>query len=307
MIRVGIVGLGAMGQHHVRVYSELNCKIVGLVDVDDVRARQMAEKFGTDCYADYHELIGKVDAVSLAIPTSLHSAVACEFLQQGVHCLVEKPIASNLSEAMKMSEAANHTHTKLMVGHIERFNPAVMKLKALIEQGLLGRVVLISTRRVGPFVPRIQDVGIVLDSAIHDIDIVRYLMDRDPVFIYSKAGRKVNRTQDSAMIVLDFEDAAASVEVNWLTPVKVRTLVATGSEATCHLDYIKQELELFSKSGNRQVEVIKGEPLKIEIQHFLNCIENNISPLVDARAGIKALEVATLAAAGDGQRVSFAG
>ena len=303
MISVGVVGLGAMGQHHVRVYSESHCNIEGVVDVDRARAEQFAEKYRTKCYTNHHDLINKVDAISLAVPTSLHSSIACDFLQQGVHCLVEKPIASSVAEAVEMSEVAKKHKAKLMVGHIERFNPAVLKLKELIDQGYLGKLIVVSTRRVGPFVSRNRDAGIVIDSAIHDIDIARYLMGRDPSYIYSKTGSLINDKGDHAVIILDFGDAMSCLEVNWFTPHKVRTLVATGSNAICYLDYIKQELQLCSASSTRQINIEKAEPLKLEIEHFLDCINKNLTPLVDAESSTKALKIAMQATTSSGQMI----
>lgn len=303
MISVGVVGLGVMGQHHVRIYSEAHCNLEGVVDVDRARAEQFAEKYRTKCYTSHYDLINKVDAISLAVPTSLHSSIACDFLKQGVHCLVEKPIASSVAEATEMSKVAKKHKAKLMVGHIERFNPAVVKLKQLIDQGYLGKLIVVSTRRVGPFVSRGQDAGIIIDSAIHDIDVVRYLLGRDPSHIYSKTGSLIHDKEDYAIIVLGFDDAVSCLEVNWFTPHKVRTLVATGSNAICYLDYIKQELQICSATSTRQINIEKVEPLKLEIEHFLNCINNNLTPLVDAESSTKALEIAILAATGTGQRI----
>lgn len=301
MISVGVVGLGAIGQHHVRIYSELDCHLEGVVDIDQARAEQLADKYCTKCYKSHFDLIDKVDAISLAVPTSLHFPIVCDFLKQGVHCLVEKPIASSVAEAVEMSSMAKKHRAKLMVGHIERFNPAVLKLKELIDQGRLGKLTIISTRRIGPFISRIKDVGIVVDSAIHDIDIVRYLMGRDPSYIYSKTGGPTNGKENHAVIVLDFDDAVSYLEVNWLTPHKERTLIATGSKATCYLDYIKQELQMFTAAGTQQLDIKKGEPLRLEIEHFLGCISNGLAPMVDGESATRSLEIAMQAANSSGQ------
>jgi UDP-N-acetylglucosamine 3-dehydrogenase len=171
MLKVGVVGLGAMGQHHTRLYSQLNCELVGVADANAERAKEIGEKYSTKYYADYHDLLSKVEAVSIAVPTTSHHNVAMDFLREGVHCLVEKPIAFDLHEADDMIEAAERNQVNLAVGHIERFNPAVVKLKQIVDEGILGKLLIISTRRVGPFVPRIRDVGIVIDSATHDIGV----------------------------------------------------------------------------------------------------------------------------------------
>jgi UDP-N-acetylglucosamine 3-dehydrogenase len=134
MVKVGVVGLGVMGQHHARVYSQLECELVGVVDADMDKARTVGEHYGVPYYADHAELVSRVDAVSVVVPTSLHRKVAIDFLSKGVHCLVEKPIASRIEDAEGMRRVAQATNAKLAVGHIERFNPAVKRLKEIIEK-----------------------------------------------------------------------------------------------------------------------------------------------------------------------------
>jgi len=292
LIKVGVVGVGMMGQHHARIYSELDCELVGVADKNFEQAKKIGERYGTAYYKDYEELLDKVDAVSIAIPTSMHKKVATDFIKRGIHCLVEKPIASTIEEAKEMINEAERNGVKLMVGHVERFNPAVTKLKELVEKGALGKLILISTRRVGPFVSRIRDVGIIIDSATHDIDIARYLVGKDPINVFAKSGRVKSEKEDHAIVVLDFGDVAASIEVNWFTPHKVRSLVATGTEGIAYLDYIKQELDVHSGGEKIVQKIDKVEPLKLELAHFLRCIEKNEKPLVDGCEGLKILETA---------------
>ena len=292
MTRVGVVGLGMMGQHHARVYSQLRCELVGVVDVDIKRAKEIGERYGSRYYSDYTELIPQVDAVSIAVPTTLHRQIATDFIKRGVHCLVEKPITSNVEEAEEVIQEAEKNHVKLMVGHIERFNPAVARLRQIIDQGLLGKLMIISTRRVGPFASRVRDVGIIIDSATHDIDIARYLTDKEPVGVFSKAGRFRHEMEDHAIVILGFGDTTACIEVNWFTPHKVRSLVATGSEGIAYLDYIEQELIVHNSQGVEIVKVKKAEPLKLELKHFLRCVENDEKPMVDGYEGLKVLKIA---------------
>lgn len=296
MIRTGVVGVGMIGQHHARIYSELpDCELVGVADRNLETAQKVGEKYKTSYYQQYRKLYDKVDAVSIAVPTPLHKQIALDFINRGIHCLVEKPIASTVDDAKEMIEAAKKNDVKLMVGHVERFNPAVGKLKQMIDEGELGRLILISARRVGPFSRRIREVGIIIDSATHDIDIARYLVGKDPVNVFTKAGKIKHRKEDHAIVVLDFDDVAASIEVNWFTPHKVRTLVATGTEAIAYLDYIDQNLEVYSPKQKIIPTIQKGEPLKLELEHFLKCIKNNEKPLVNGEEGLKVLEIATRA------------
>lgn len=294
MIRVGVIGVGTMGQHHARIYSKMdNCELVGVADINVARGKEIARKYKTNFYEDYRELLKKnLDAVSIAVPTTLHKKIALEVIERGIHLLIEKPIASSLEEADAIIEKAKKNKVKLLIGHIERFNPAIQKLKEVIDKGVLGNLIIISTRRVGPFVTRIRDVGIIIDSATHDIDVVRYLIGKDPKNIFAKSGRIKHQKEDHALILLDFGDVAASLEVNWFTPHKVRTLVATGVKGIAYLDYIHQELEIYTQEGMFIPTIIKEEPLKLEIEHFLGCVEEDKQPLVSGEDGRKVLEIA---------------
>ncbi|MHB8104697.1 MAG: Gfo/Idh/MocA family oxidoreductase [Dehalococcoidales bacterium] len=291
-IRVGVVGLGTMGQHHVRLYSQLGCELVGVADVDSKRAKEIGEKYETSYYSDYHELLPRVDAVSIAVPTTLHHAVAMDFLNRGVHCLVEKPIAFSVTEADEMITAATSHEVNLAIGHVEMYNPAVLKLKQIIDEGTLGKLLIISTRRVGPFVSRIRDVGVVIDCATHDIGVVRRLIGKEPVGVFSRVGSLKHPKEDHAIIVLDFEDTTACIEVNWFTPYKVRTLVVTGSEGTANLDYIEQKLTVYNSHYVEVEDVRKTEPLKLELENFIRSITEGEKLIVDGFEGREILRIA---------------
>ncbi len=292
MIKVGVVGLGAMGQHHARLYSQMNCELVGVADANPERAREIGEKYSSKYYSDYRDLLDKVEAVSIAVPTTLHYTIAMDFLKEGIHCLVEKPIAFNLQEAAGMIEAAQKMGVNLAIGHIERFNPAVVKLKQIVDEGTLGKLLIISTRRVGPFVPRIRDVGVVIDSATHDIGVVKYLIGKEPVSVFSRVGRLNHTKEDHAVIVLDFEDTTACIEVNWFTPHKVRTLVATGSEGIAYLDYIEQKVIVHNSHEAEVADIDKAEPLKLELEDFINRVAFRSKPTVDGIEGMAILRIA---------------
>lgn len=177
MIRVGVIGTGAMGQNHVRIYSEMDgVELVGISDIDKKRVEAMATQFKTKAFTDYKKMLAEgLDAVSVVVPTKLHKQVVLDALDAEVHVLVEKPIADTTENADMMIAAAKKAGKILMVGHIERFNPAVIKLKEIIDSGALGKIVSISTKRVGPYNPRIRDVGVILDIGVHDIDVISYL------------------------------------------------------------------------------------------------------------------------------------
>lgn len=299
MLKVGVVGSGAMGQHHARLYSELDCQLVGVADASLDRAKEIGSKFKIPYYQDYHQLLKQVDAVSIAVPTTLHHAVAVDFLNAGVHCLVEKPIAFSVEEADDMIAAAERNGVKMAVGHIERFNPAVTRLKQILEAGTLGQLLTITTRRVGPFVPRIRDVGVVIDSATHDIGVVKYLIGQDPLSVFSRVGSMKHPKEDHAIIILDFGSVTACVEVNWFTPHKVRTLVATGSEGIAYLDYIEQSVIVHNSQEKTDGGVIKAEPLRLEVEDFLRCIKEDAQPGVSGAEGRDILRIALEASRND--------
>ena len=298
MIRVGVIGAGAMGQHHVRIYSEMeNVELVGISDVSDARVKELSEKYDTKGFTDYNELLAEgLDAVSIVVPTTLHMPVGLDVIASGANLLVEKPIADSLENAEKLTRAADDACVKLMVGHIERFNPAVTKLKEIIDSGLLGKIVSISARRVGPYNPRIRDVGVILDIGVHDIDVISYLYSKRVNEVYSIAGADIHSFEDHAVIVLRYDhEFSGIVETNWLTPHKVRNLTVIGVSGVAYLDYIDQTVELHDGEWIRKAKVEKAEPLKRELEHFIDSISNGTKPVTSGADGIHALEVAMAA------------
>ncbi|WP_461866391.1 UDP-N-acetylglucosamine 3-dehydrogenase [Thermococcus sp.] len=302
MLRVGVVGVGSMGFHHARVYSELakegKVELVGVADANLERAKGVSQKFGTISYGDYKELAKeKLDAVSIAVPTSLHKQVALEFIKHGTNILVEKPIAESIESAETIIQAAEREDVILMVGHIERFNPAVLKLKELIERGELGKIVTISAKRVGPMAARIRDVGIIIDLGVHDIDVISYLFDEPIEEVYARAGNVVHPAgvEDHALITLGFRNGSGIVETNWLTPHKIRTLNVVGTGGIAYLDYIEQTLKLYNDEWIKEAKINKREPLRNELEHFIKCVKKKKRPIVDGKAGLHALRVALLA------------
>lgn len=292
-MRVGVIGVGSMGSQHVRVYHELGAELVGVADIDLEQAQKIAAQYGTKAYTDYQALLNQdPDGVSIVVPTTEHREVALSAIHKGINLLVEKPIADSIQSAQEILTAADAQKVKLMIGHIERFNPAVRKLKQIIDEGTLGRLVFISARRVGPFVPRISDVGIIVDVATHDIDIIRYLVGSECTYVTARSSRNKNTKGDAAIVLMGFGDISASIEANWYTPHKVRSLTVTGTEGIAYLDYIKQEVVLYNVGWNMVPKIDKEEPLKVELEHFLDCLRTNGAPLVSGHDGLKALEIA---------------
>lgn len=298
LIRVGVIGTGAMGQNHVRIYNEMEgVELAGISDVDKSRVEAMAAQFKTKAFTDYKKMFAEgLDAVSIVVPTKLHKQVTLDALEAGLNVLVEKPIADTIENADLMIEAAKKENKILMVGHIERFNPAVIKLKELIASDTLGKVVSISTQRVGPYNPRIRDVGVILDIGVHDIDVISYLYGRRVNHVYAIAGADIHSFEDHTSIILRMDhEFAGVVETNWLTPHKVRKLTAIGIKGVAYLDYIDQTLELHDSSWIRKAKIEKSEPLKNELKHFIDCVATGKTPKICGEDGKHALEVAMAA------------
>ena len=300
MIKVGVIGLGAMGRNHLRIYSELpDVELAGIADIDYGLAQSLAKKYRTKSFRDYKELLQEdLDAVSIAVPTSLHREVALAAADAGTNILIEKPIADSVSAGSSIIEAANKNQVKLMIGHIERFNPVIPVIKKEIEE---TEVSLIEITRIGPFPPRIRDVGVIIDLATHDIDLLRYITGSEFKKIYSLTSRNLAPHEDAAILLFQMENGILGrVTVNWLTPFKVREINIAAREKFIKASLIDQKVTTYSKYKEnesylvRELSVPFGEPLKLELEAFIHSLKNNIPPPITGEDGLKALEVASL-------------
>lgn len=298
-LRVGVVGVGAMGANHSRVYSRMSgVELVGVVDADGATAAAVAGTCRCAGFGDTADLFHcGVDAISVALPTSLHVDASLDAIAHGVHVLVEKPIAGTVDLAERMTSAADAAGVCLMVGHIERFNPAVRRLKEYIDEGLLGDVISMSARRVGPYSPRSRDVGVILDLATHDINIMSHLSGGPVRTVYATAGSVVHSQEDHAILALTFDNGATGViDTNWLTPHKVRTLTLVGSKAVAAVDYIDMTIDISDAKWKLSAKIEREEPLRLELEHFVSCCRDGSVPLVSGRDGAHAVAVARAAA-----------
>lgn len=308
-IKTAVIGAGNMGKNHARVYSEISA-LVGIADIIPNIGEPLAQKHKTKYYRNYKELIEKEspDAISIAVPTNLHKDITVECLKRKIPVLVEKPIATSLKEANEMRAEAIKQNVFLMVGHVERFNPAVNELKKIITQKKLGKIINLLAIRVGISPPLLPNSDVSLELAIHDVDIFNYLLDEFPQTTRIKKYKMFkNSIADSASLMLEYSKATALIQTNWITPIKMRKLYVTGTEGFAELDYINQKLVLYDKiietkpDGDffelvslseglkKEVYISKKEPLKQEILFFLRNMKiNNLSNLNDA---IKALEI----------------
>ena len=299
-LRVAVVGTGFWGKNHARVYTELEeTELVAVCDVNPERAKTIAAKFGAKPYTQSSKMYRKeeVDAVSICTWSTKLSAEATRALKAGKHVLVEKPMATTTRQAQKMVSLAGKNELNLMVGFLMRFIPGIQHMKKAIEKREIGNLVCATARRVSAWPERIGDVGVVKDIGIHDIDIMRYLFAQDPVAVYAKAGRmKHTKFEDYAQIMLAFpEGKTAFIEVNWLTPYKIRRLIVTGSEAIMTLDYITQELVIDDAEKSVKPRYPWKEPLKEELQSFARSVIKGEEPAITGVDGLKALRIAEAA------------
>lgn len=295
---VGVIGVGSMGYNHVRIYSELeNVNLVAISDMVRGTLDKVSKEFNTVGYVDYDNIlqIDDIEVVNICVPTVFHHDVVMRAIEAGKNVLVEKPIASKLNEAEEMIKAAEDAGVTLATGHVERFNPAVRVAKKLIDEGAIGEVVTANSKRLGPFPPRIRDVGVAIDLAIHDIDIFNYLFNSRANTVFANMSSKLKNCEfeDHAEIMTKYDSGVLSIlETNWLTPYKKRQLNITGIDGIISVDYGNQTVTLFKE--NNQVEDIKvenKEPLKEELRSFVDCVQNNTPPEVSGKDGYEALRI----------------
>ncbi len=308
-LKTGVIGVGSMGQNHARVYNEIS-NLVAVSDLNFEHGKRISERFDTNFFEDYKDMFSEVDAVSVAVPTSLHLDVAKSALEAGVHVLVEKPLASSVEESLQIIQSAEKNQKILSVGHIERHNPVVSYLKKALNNNEYGAPINFSTRRVSSLPTRIRDVGVVYDLAIHDLDVLRYLSGAEASSVYAVGGKANSiKYEDHSSILIEFDNGIIGFsEVNWLTPMKVRQLTITSMDYFIRSDYSEQSIEILSSeylnldnsnlySANLDVkkdiiQVKKEEPLKNEILDFLSSIVNHHEPKVSGEDGLRAMIIA---------------
>jgi predicted dehydrogenase len=292
-IKVGVVGVGHLGSAHAKVYSKLKIADFACVcDCNFERAKEIGKKYKADYYADYEELFGKVDAASIAVPTSLHYNIAKEFLKNNIHVLIEKPVTKTLSEADELIDLAAKRNLVIQVGHIERFNSAIRAIEPYLDKPRF-----VESQRLGKFHKRVGDVGVVLDLMIHDIDIVLGLIDADVENIEAVGVSSVSDYEDMANVRLNFTNGViADITASRMTNDALRKIRIFQKDSYISLDFLHQEATFYKKVDHKLIEkkikVRKEEPLKKELESFLECVKTNTRPVVSGIEGRKALQVA---------------
>ncbi|WP_417432239.1 Gfo/Idh/MocA family oxidoreductase [Kiloniella sp.] len=308
-IRVAVVGAGMMGHHHLRIYDNLKgVDLVGLVERDQERALHAANQYGIEVFGGVEDLVGKVDAASIASPSITHGEIGVFLLGNGIHCLIEKPLAVTELQCLSLIETAKIAGVQLMVGHVERFNPAVRQLAAILAEG--HQVHAVDVRRLSSASGRITDVDVVADLMVHDLDIVLSLVQRPIVELTAKAVSTSGRGGDYVTALLSFDGGVlGTVTASRITQNKVRELSVTTDLGLIQIDYSAQTLNIF-RQGDTAVKRMPGdfgsyhldimmeralvrnsEPLVLELQHFVDCARSGEKPLVSGEDALEALRL----------------
>ncbi len=315
-LRVAVVGAGSMGMNHLRVLRDLDEEqvlLVGVAEAHEPTLHRAMGRFYVAGYPDYRKMVEKThpELVVVVVPTHLHYEVASFVLNCGINVFIEKPMTSSIEEAAALNELAHARGVKIAVGHIERFNPAIMQVKQRLVGGELGQIFHLHARRLGPFPQRIRDVGVTLDLATHDIDVMRYLADAEVERAYAETQRRVHDHYEDAILgILRFSNQAIGMlDVNWLTPTKVLELSITGEKGMYLVNYLTQDLYFYendyspanwdtlrtlkgvSEGTMTRLKVQKTEPLRLEYEDVLAALRNDTVPTVSGEDGLAVLEI----------------
>ena len=304
--KVGVVGVGRMGEYHVGVLSEMReADLVGVVDSSEERAKTISERYNVPYFDDYKDLFDKVDVAVVAVPTSLHYFIGKEFLQAGIHVLLEKPCTDDLAQARELFDIADEKNITLHIGHVERFNGAVQELFKIVKDPIY-----IECRRMSPFASRMKDDGVVLDVMIHDIDIILNLIKSEVSNINVVGSSVFSGRDDLVNAQIEFENGCvANILASRASQNKVRTLEVTQKNSSVLLDYTEQEIFVHRQSSSEhqmskgalrykqeslveRIFVHKDNPLKLELKHFIDCATNGSPRKVAVETEVDSLKIA---------------
>lgn len=299
-VKVGVFGVGVLGRHHARIYSEIeDVQLVGVYDRDPDRAAEVAAAYGTRRFDSMADLASAIEAASIAVPTDKHFEFASALIAAGVHVLVEKPIAATTTEAENMVDMAQRAEVLLQVGHVERFNP----IMAFLEKNL-SKPMFIEALRLAPYPelrpdgpPRGTEVSVILDLMIHDLDIILHLVGREVAEIRAVGVPVLSRTEDIANVRLEFEGGCvANLTASRISQERLRKIRVFQEDAYLSLDYMNQSGQICRKNGaaieTMAVPIEKSEPLRAELVSFVKCVRERISPLVSGKHGFESLKLA---------------
>lgn len=297
MVKIAVIGVGGWGKNHLRVLYELGV-LSAFCDADQSRVESFQEKYRVKGYTTVDELLSKenLDGVAICTPTSTHYEIAEKTIARGLHTFVEKPLTASSNDGEKLIEQAEKQKVKLTVGYIERFNPAVTELKSMLRSGKLGEPLLLEFHRENKWPTRIKDVGIIADTAVHDIDTARWIFEAEPKIVFARAGQVLSQNEDFAAIILGFDDKKnAFITSNWVTPKRVRQLITVCTEGIATIDFVTQNITIDDSEGSQSPRRVWQEPLKKELEGFVECIVRDVQPLVTGRDAVNTTKIAEAA------------
>ena len=312
-LRLGLAGLGSMGRNHLRVISNHpETSLAAIADTDPAALDAAVAQTGAKGFTDPLAMIAEaeLDGVVIAAPTTAHVALALAAIERGITLLVEKPLAATVEDGLTIVAAARKRGVRVQVGHVERYNPAVLEMGRLLRAGWLSTIYAITSRRAGPFPARIRDVGVTVDLGTHDVDMLSWIAGERPVRVYAETAQRLHAShEDLTFGLLHFPSGATGfLDVDWLTPVKRRSLVAVGEEGMFELDYLSQRLT-FTRSNVERPQMIGGyattfsgdvaeipiqnvEPLRAQLDEFVRVLRTGERPYVDGEDGLWAVAMA---------------
>jgi UDP-N-acetylglucosamine 3-dehydrogenase len=312
-LRLGLAGLGSMGRNHLRVISNHpDTTLAAVADPDAAVLEAAAAQTSATGFADPLEMIQRadLDGVVIAAPTTAHLPLALAAIERGIGVLVEKPLAATVEDGLAIVAAARKRNVRVQIGHVERYNPAVLEMGRLMRAGWLSTIYAISSRRAGPFPARIRDVGVTVDLGTHDVDILCWIAGERPVRVYAETAQRLHAShEDLTFGLMHFPSGATGfLDVDWLTPAKRRSLIAVGEEGMFELDYLTQKLT-FTRSNVEHPQMIGGyattftgdvaeipirniEPLRAQLDEFVRVLRTGDRPYVDAEDGLWAVAIA---------------
>lgn len=280
MVKIGVIGIGKWGKNHLRSLSEIDCDLVGISDVD-IKKKKLAEERGIEFFEDYTKLLEKVDAVTVATPTDLHYEVVTDCLNAGKHVLVEKPIATTSKQSKKLTDLANSKNLILSVGYLFRFNNSIKRVRELVKE--IGEIQYITCRYIHSTKPPRRDSGAILNLGIHPMDILNFITDKRPVKVFAKKKNLLSEQfEDSAVIMFDYGNFFATIEVSCTHPEKKRDMWIISEKEKIYVDYFNQKIvrypltvtyEKIEREESFEESISINEPLKDELTYFVKLIK----------------------------------
>ncbi|MEM1524709.1 MAG: Gfo/Idh/MocA family oxidoreductase [Nitrososphaerales archaeon] len=297
MVKVGVIGVGGWGKNHLRVLKELNV-LSSFCDIDITKVKMYEERYGIKGYTSVDEMLKNedLDAVTICTPTSTHYEIGMKTIGLGLDTFIEKPLTYSSREGEELVSLAREKNVILTVGYIERFNPAVIELKKILKNGEVGEPLLLEFHRENRWAGQVRDVGVVMDTSVHDIDTARWIFEKEPKLVFARTGKVISDYEDFATIILGFDrEKTAFITSNWVTPKRVRQLITVCTNGIVTIDFITQEIKIDDNERTIIPRKEWQEPLMLELKSFIDCVRRREPPLIKGEDGVNITKIAEAA------------